>query len=204
MTAPVLAPEDLDDRDQEILTERYDRSVDTAEAGYDPEAPHGRNPRTGKPYKRSPEWRKGLADALARGRANNQAKAPPRKAASRSKAAPAGKTDYRPGVVAMLQLPAFALAMAGRTRPALALDGATLTYHSPAIAEAVQQTADADDRVAAILDKVLAAGPYGALLGALMPVALQLAANHKVIAPVAELGIMTPDQLVAALDKPAP
>jgi hypothetical protein len=196
-TAVIDPPEALDD----------DRDDQVPAVDVDPDAPYGRNPRTGLPYKRSPQWRAGLAEALQRGRATQAGKAPPRKAASRKTSAgtkASTGTDYRQGVAALLQIPAFALGVVGRYRPAYALDAAALTLHTPTLADAVHQTALSDERVAAILDRVLAAGPYGALLGALMPLALQIAANHKAIPPVAELGILTPDQLVEALHKQAP
>lgn len=172
-----------------------------AAADYDPDAPHGRNPRTGKPYKRSPEWRAGLADALARGR-QTQAKAPGRKSVPRrpaGKAAAGAVPDYRPGLLALAQVPAFILGAVGRYRPAFALDAATVKLHAPNLAEAIHQTALVDDRTAAILEKVLAAGPYAAILGALVPMALQIAANHQAVPVVPELGILTPDQLVEAI-----
>lgn len=193
MTMTVEAPEDLD---APVV------DVDDAAAGdadEDPDAPYGRNPRTGKPYQRPPEWRAKMADALARGRVTQSSGKPPARKAVK-KPASAGATDYRPAIAALLQIPATALAMLGRHKPAFALDSATIQLHTPMLANAIHETAVVDDRVAAILDRALAAGPYGALLGALIPVALQIAANHGRIPAVAEMGIMTPEQLVAALD----
>jgi len=197
MTASVMdPPEALDDVDQ----------VDAAEGlSVDPEAPYGRKP-DGTPYKRHPEWRAKLASTLANARA---AKAPQRTATRRTAskgtsttktASKAPSVDYRPGVKGLLQLPAFALGMLGRfVNPAYALDSAAITLHADAVAEAVHQTALEHDQVAAILDRALALGPAGALLGALIPLGLQLAANHGAIAANPEMGILPPDLLVEAL-----
>lgn len=178
----------------------------------DPEAPYGRRP-DGTAYKRSPEWRERVGQVLAAGRAAKRAgtgagetrRGPgrPRKATGSPSSPRPGAprkeaVDYRPGVAGLLQLPTVMLAMLGRVNPAYSLDALTLNLHTPAIAEAVHQTAINDDRVAAILDKVLAAGPYGALLGALIPVGLQIAANHGKLAPSPEMGILSQDELLAA------
>lgn len=186
MTAPTLdplAPEDIDGGPDEAP---------------DPDAPYGRNPKTGKPYSRPPEWRAKLAETLARGRATQAAKAPARKAAPKAKAKADGGNDYRVGVLGLLQVPAFALGMASRWNPKLGLDAAAIGLHAPALADAVAATAAHDDRLAAVLDRVLAVGPYGALLGALLPLGLQLAANHGAIPAAPEAGILGPEQLLQA------
>lgn len=167
----------------------------------DPDAPHGINPRTGRPYQRSPEWRAKLAETLSRGRATQAAKAPARKSKKAAGARPAAGAgpDYRTAMLGLLQVPAFALGMGAKFNPKLGLDAAAITLHAPAVADAVAATAEQDDRIAAVLDRVLAVGPYGALLGAVVPLALQLAANHGVIPPAPEAGILTPEQLVDAV-----
>lgn len=90
-------------------------------------------------------------------------------------------TDYRPGILGILQLPAFALGAAGQLNPALALDGAAISMHAPNIAEALNDLAADNPTVAAALDRILSAGPYGAIIGACLPLAFQIAANHKAI-----------------------
>lgn len=168
----------------------------------DPDAPYGRNPKTGKAYRRSPEWRASVAATLAKGRQIRASRgAAPRPPSARKPAGkrPAAAVDYRPGVKGLLQVPAFALGVLGRRDPVYALDSAAVTLHADAIADAVHETAVADERVAAILDRVLAVGPYGALLGALLPLALQIAANHGAVRPSPDLGVLGPDELVAAV-----
>lgn len=183
-------------------------------AGPSDNAPWGINPKTGRPYTKSPEERAELGARLTAARLAAQSeRAGPGAPRSRRRGGakqpgpagslrvvPAGMPDYRPGVMGLLQIPTVALAMLGRVNPVYALDAATLQLHAAPIAQAVHDTATADDRVAAILDKVLAAGPYGALLGALIPVALQIAANHGAIPVEPSMGILSGDQLVAALN----
>lgn len=162
----------------------------------DPDAPYGRKP-DGTPYKRTPVPGVGERLAAARAAKRGQAPPPPRKATAAKGRTPA--VDYRPGVLGLLQVPAFTLSMAGRLNPVFHLDAAAITLHAPTLAEAVHQTAVQDPRVAAILDKVLQIGPYGALLGALVPLAMQLAANHGVKQAEAFPGVLTVEQLVAAV-----
>lgn len=119
--------------------------------GSDPEAPYGRF-KNGKPRKNPP---KGVA-------------APKASRVSKSRT----KTDYRPGFLGLTQLGAF---VAGFFSP---LDAIAITDHSKNLAEAVQITADQDPKFAAMLDRVLSAGPYAALISATIPMAMQILHNH--------------------------
>lgn len=184
MTTP-LPPEDVDHEDP-------------AAEQPDPDAPYGRNA-DGVPYKRPKEWRDKLAAKLAEGRRTQSAAAPPRKAAKKPAAKAAGAApDYRAGAMALLQLPAVALTVASKFKPTLALDAAAVTLHAPNLAEAAAMTAQADERFAAILDKALSIGPYGALLGAALGLGMQIAANHGAVPVVPEMGILSPEELIAA------
>lgn len=178
----------------------------------DPEAPYGRKP-DGTPYTRSAEWRAQAGERLRAGRkaAAETARAPGRrrtttKAKPGAKASPSAKAaatdvNYRPAAVALLQLPAAGLAIIGKftKNPAFVLDSAAITVGAPALAEAAHETALQDEAFAAVLEKVLEVGPYGALIAAGLPIALQIMANHGLIAPSPEMGIHTPDQLMAEL-----
>lgn len=190
MTTP-LAPEDVDHEDP------------AATEAADPEAPYGRNA-DGVPYKRPKEWRDKLAAKLAEGRRTQSATAPPRKPAKKTtKAAASSAPDYYAGAMALVQLPAVALTVAAKFKPELALDAAAVTLHAPNLAAAAAATAAADERFAAILDKALSIGPYGALLGAALGLGMQIAANHGAMPVVAEMGILSPEQLIeAATGKP--
>ncbi len=175
----------------------------------DPDAPYGRKP-DGTPYKRSPEHRAGLAAALGRRASNKVPAAPaaPRASKSASSRGANGRNQdhYQRGVLGLLQIPAFALGVAARVKPVLGLDATALTIHGPGLAAAVAQTAMDDDRFAQILDRVLAVGPYGALLGALVPLAMQIACNHGAMPPTPELGVLAPAELLraAGVEPPAP
>lgn len=90
-------------------------------------------------------------------------------------------TDYREGILGMIQIPAFGLAMAGAKNPVLAMDSAAISHHAPPIAEALNNLAQKKPEVAAALDRVLAVGPYGEIIAAVLPLALQLMANHGIV-----------------------
>jgi hypothetical protein len=101
----------------------------------------------------------------------------------------------------MLQIPAFALGAAGQLNESLALDGAALSMHAPGIAEALNDLANDNPAVAAALDRILSVGPYGAIIGACLPLAFQIAANHKKIpdAMAKSCGALPADEFRARL-----
>lgn len=111
-------------------------------------------------------------------------------------------TDYTEGIIGMMQLPAGVLGIVGAQTNSVPLvaDSAVITAHAPHVAEALNALAQERPEVAAVLDKVLRAGPYGAILGAVLPMGLQLLANHKVV-PAGLMGTVTPEQVIGL---PAP
>lgn len=135
------------------------------------EAPYGRKA-DGTP-RRKPGPQKGTRVGAAIPRPTRST---PRKSAGTKRST---GTDYRAGILGILQIPAFALGAAGQLNPALALDGAAISMHAPGIAEALNELANDNPTVAAALDTILTAGPYGAIIGACLPLAFQIAANHK-------------------------
>jgi hypothetical protein len=169
--------------------------VETDDNNADPEAPYGRKA-DGTP-KRKPGPAKGTNAAprapggLAAPRPTNRRK----NTTTRNRPA---TPNYRDGVAGLLQIPAFILASAGRLNPALEYDGIAVATHTPAIAEAIHSVAVEEPRVAAVLDKILSVGPYGALLGALVPLVAQIAVNHKKL-PAGTLGTSEPEALKGAL-----
>lgn len=191
--------------DEEINAVLAEDQADDHDVREDPEAPYGRNPRTGKPYTMPPEARAELGARLADARrasaggGSRKTRSPRKRATAAAPRAPE-RPDYISGAKALLQLPAFALAIAGRYKPAFLLDSATITLHADAIATALGETALEQQWLADVLDKAMAITPAGRVLGVLLPLGMQIGANHGKIAPNPELGILTPDQLMAALN----
>lgn len=190
---PVLLPEDWHDDDQ----------------GVSPDAPYGINPNTGKPYKMSPEQRAEVGKRLADARAAraSSGRAPSRKRAGSSRgrqAAPrpqkAAEPDYRPAVAGLLGLVAFPLQVGARFSPTLGLDGIALHLHTPYIAEAVHQVALEETRVAAVLDRLMQVGPYGALFTAVTPLIMQILCNHGILRPSEAIGTYDAEQLLAQVE----
>lgn len=110
--------------------------------------------------------------------------------------------DFRPGIIGLAQLVAAPLLIAGQmgNRAALA-DAGAITMHAPAIADGMQTTAEQDERFAAVLERVLAAGPWAALIAPVVGLAVQLGANHGLIPPaMAQMaGALPPDSLIEHL-----
>ena len=158
----------------------------------DPDAPYGRKA-DGTP--RARPGRKPADGSTPR----QTAPKPGRKApATRARTA---APDYRPGIAGVLQVPAAALAMAGRFRPELAYDAAAIAVHTPTIADALNTLAQEEPRVAAVLDRILAIGPYGAIVGVVVTLGAQIAVNHKRLPVEAgqAFGAVDPDTLMASL-----
>lgn len=82
---------------------------------------------------------------------------------------------YAEGVAGLLQIPAMVLSFVDP------VDGFCVAHHAPPISGAVADLAVERPEVAAALDKVLAVGPYGALIGAVLPLVVQLAHNHGAV-----------------------
>lgn len=99
------------------------------------------------------------------------------------------KDVYKEGVGNLLQLGA------GVTLPFAPADAATILAHGENVSEAVADLAVKDERIAALLDKVLVAGPYGALLTAVVPMIAQFAVNHGML-PAGMLGTVPADDLI--------
>ena len=116
---------------------------------------------------------------------------PPRRGPGRPSTKPKPK-DYRAGVEGIGQLAAGALLFVNHA------DAAAVMVHTPPIAQALHDLAQEDPRVAALLDKLLQVGPYGALLAAVAPLVLQVLCNHGKV-PTGLLGTVAPEQLVEAV-----
>lgn len=106
-------------------------------------------------------------------------------------------TDYTEGVTRLLSMPAAMLGVIGSQTNNLPLvaDAAVVDHYAPQVAAAVNDLAQERAEVAAVLDRVLKAGPYAALIGAVVPMAFQILANHKVVPPGMG-GTMTAEQVL--------
>lgn len=120
------------------------------------------------------------------------------RARTESKAATVALSDAErvQGVQGVVQLAAGVCAMAGRAKDSTALqaDGLTLANSAETLAEACAATAKADARFAAVIDRVCAAGPYSALIGAVVGVGMQIARNHK--PELALPGTVSPEEIL--------
>lgn len=135
--------------------------------------------------------------------------APRPRASARPRAKEAAGPDYRAALGMLIHLPVGIMSVAARgirderRRQALQLDAMTLTVHGPALAEALARTAEQNARVAAALDKIVKVGPYGEVIAAVAPIALQIAANHHLVEAGAVPGTMTAEQLLDAVSAAA-
>lgn len=104
-------------------------------------------------------------------------------------AAARGATDYRPGINNLGQMVAFGLSFAA---PA---DAAAIMVHTPPIAEALNNLAAVKPDVAAVLDRLMSAGPYGEIMLAVTPLIVQILVNHRAI-PAGLMGSASPEDLI--------
>lgn len=112
-------------------------------------------------------------------------------------------TDYTEGVTQLFAMPAAMLGVIGSQTNNLPLvaDAAVINHYAPQVASAVNDLAQERPEVAAVLDRVLKAGPYAALIGAVVPMAIQILANHKVV-PAGIAGSMTAEQVLGIQPQP--
>jgi len=83
------------------------------------------------------------------------------------------RKKYAEGVSGIFQIVAAGVSLVDP------VDGYCVAQYTPPIADAVADLAVERPEVAAALDRILAVGPYGALIGAVLPLAVQIAHNHK-------------------------
>lgn len=170
---------------------------------FDPQAPWGRKA-DGTP-RAKPGRPAGTPDRSPRTRTRRRVTVagPKPKAAARPKKPTT--PDYRPGINGILQVLAAPLMVAGLKSPPLAADAAALVHHAEPLADALQETAEQVPAFAAVLERVLQVGPYGALLAAVMPLGMQVAVNHGLLSAEVgnALGAQDPNDLLASL-RPEP
>lgn len=78
-------------------------------------------------------------------------------------------------------------------------DSQAIAEHAPPICDEIAQIGETNEQLAGPLDALCKAGPYAALMASVMPLALQLAANHGKVQPGAlgGFGVVAPATLEA-------
>lgn len=129
-------------------------------------------------------------------------KAPPRVTKSRA-VTPGGKTsnyvspktqEREDAANGLFQLGGFGLIVTRNYA-----DAGALGKYGPGISHELALLSEKNEGVAKVLDYLTEAGPYAGLITAMMPLVLQIMANHNVIKPeaVAGAGVVHPDALSA-------
>jgi hypothetical protein len=115
----------------------------------------------------------------------------------------ASSADYRPAILGLMQIPQLALGLGAKlakneaTKEALVLDGMTVGIHAPNVAEALNTTAQTEQQLARILDKLSTVGPYSLVVMALLTPTVQILANHGIVAPNEQMGVLPKEALAA-------
>lgn len=78
-------------------------------------------------------------------------------------------------------------------------DAAAVGMHWDGVAKEVATLAEAEPAVARVIDLVIQAGPYAGLIAAVMPLAMQIAANHGMI-PAGATGVVPPEVLQSQME----
>lgn len=78
-------------------------------------------------------------------------------------------------------------------------DAGAIGLHSPAITDELVTLADKNESIAKAIDYLSEAGPYAGLIVAVMPLVMQLAANHGIIKAelAGSVGVVPPEALSA-------
>jgi hypothetical protein len=120
--------------------------------------------------------------------------------AAAAPAAALSDTQRAEGVRGLVQIAAGFAVVSSRITgsDAWKADAITLASSADAWAGACVQVARADPKFGRVLDRVVSAGPYGALITVAVSTTLQLARNHR---PAAQLpGTTDPAELIAAAE----
>lgn len=172
------------------MTEDY-RPVD------DPEAPATRTEPAPEPPQRTTTR---TTRRPGKGKATTGPRSPSK--ARTKKPAPPPETTPAEAIRGLLQMPATGLVIIGQRANSLPLvaDGATILVHGPGWAQALADIAENDPRIMAILEKLVAFGPYGAFVTMSVIIGAQFARNHEAApAPILEgFGAVSPEQIISA------
>jgi hypothetical protein len=109
--------------------------------------------------------------------------------------------DYRPALLGVFQVPQLLLGVAAKfakkeeLKTALVLDGMTVGVHAGNMAEAINATAQHDEKLAKLCEKLATVGPYSLVISAVLVPVAQVLANHGVMPANPQMGILPPDEL---------
>lgn len=118
-----------------------------------------------------------------------------KKTSTRSKKSAA--PQYYDGIMGMFQIAGVGLMMAGGDKnKALTADSAAIATYGPNVAQSLDALAQERPEIAAVLDKILAVGPYSLVIGAVVPLVMQIVSNHGVKLP----GVPNVDEFLAAVE----
>lgn len=99
------------------------------------------------------------------------------------------RVQYEETVTGLFQAVGMGLVAFGQSA-----DAVTLADHQPNVAPAIADAASKDEKLGALLEMFnKTGGPWLTLAVAVLPMTLQLAANHRLIKPQPQMGIMPPE-----------
>lgn len=175
MTTAVIDPDNMTEAEAEaVLTPTDDAPYGYKVDGTPRKGPGGRPPKNSHPTSKAPKPS-----------ATRPAGKP------RNKPARSGGVDYRQGIIGLASIVALPLKFVSP------LDSVAVMIHAENLAEAVNETAKDRPEIASMCDKLLSVGPYGLIIGAVLPLGAQIAVNHGFIpdSMAAMLGAYPRDQL---------
>lgn len=189
ITTPDGTPVDVDITAAERTEQEFAKAM--SEPPGDEKAPPRRSERSPKASD------SGDAPRVKRGpgRPRKDAPEPPR-----AKAAGLSHDVRKSGIQGLVQLAAGGclLAERGTGQKSYRADAITLASSAEDLGEAIAATCDQDERMARVVDRICAAGPYSALIQVAFSVGSQIARNHGAQVP----GTANPEDLIAMAEAP--
>jgi hypothetical protein len=190
-------------------------------AAPDPSAPYGVNPATGRPYTKSPEERAAFGQRMAEarelarqtGRTRKDAPTPPKRGGSR---APTPKAQdpadkYAAAAAGLIGIVATTLVIGAKLFrwQSLAMDSVTLSLRGGALAQALGDAAASEQNwLTTALERASKVTPWSSVAEEGLGIVAQVMVNHGMLAPSEDMGLLSPDGLMAeataAADAAAP
>jgi len=118
-------------------------------------------------------------------------KAPSPAAAARTSRKTAERAEAVTGLGQLAQVPLMVMRQYA--------DVGAVSAHWPGVAAEVAKLAETQEQVAKLVDPLLQVGPYAGLITAVLPLVMQLACNHGVVA-AGSMGTVPPSTLAAQVE----